>query len=223
MGNIIVNSQNKAYTINGNAIIIAEPEFHDYLVFDGVAYVETDIVLPEDCSIRCFMGYETQRIPQLIYGAASANGQISVFINSSSTNSDRYFSVRYCSSSSLLTNRALGWSAYPTYALFQTPKRFGFGNASSTYTKGSSVPTGTLWIGELLDSTSSPFTGKMKTYTIYDSSAQNATTATELSEYTPVYTLEPCIYLGQAGFWNVQERKFYGNAATSGALSVDDD
>ena len=196
------------------------PEFHEFLYFDGNSYVQTDIVLPENCSIRVYLGNERARTNQCIFEATTlgGSGTTGYYLGGSTNPSDRQQIPYYDSDTWLVGNRTLAFS-YPYYSFFMTPYRIGQGGNSSGYTKGSSHPTSTLRIGGTYSGLSPLYTGLMGVFLIYGSDASGCVRDSDFDSYTPVYTLRPCIYGGQVGLWNVQEGKFYGNSGT-GTLSV---
>lgn len=197
------------------------PEFHTYLIFDGTAYIETDIILPEDFSIRVSLGNEA-RHQQAIFSAYNGSNFVFAFwMNSSTNNNNRVFSARYDSTSTLSSLSSLSWNN-TRYNLFMTPFRFGYGNTvAANYTKGSVRPTSGLNIGRPL-STSTSYTGKSGTFRIYDDAAKNANSYNYFDNYTPIYTLAPCLYNGEAGLWCLETNRFYGNSAGVGTIIVDD-
>ena len=166
------------------------PTFYTYLYFDGTAYVTTDYTLPENCSIGVRLGNETSKAAQRVFRATGNGSEVIQMIYSSTTTSTkRYFGIYYDSSSINSSDKYLNFST-TTFNFFLTPKRFGWGTtASYTYTKGSTHPTGAFQVGGW--GTGQPFTGRMETIRIYGSDAQNATTAAELAEFTPVATFRP--------------------------------
>ena len=200
----------------------ATPVFYDKLVFDGVAYIDTDIVPGASDSFKCTFGNETLKATQQMFMfRCTSNGYTGAAMNSSTNTTRRVFSILYGSTSSLSTNRAINFTE-PTYGFFLTPKRFGWGNASYTISKGSQTPTGGMIIGSHANNhAGQPYTGKISTFYIYGSDAQNVTTSSGFSSYTPTHTLRPCTYNGAAGLWCVETSTFYGNTAGSGTLSVE--
>lgn len=197
-----------------------QPVFYDRLVFDGVAYIEVpDITPPTDFSFRVTLGGETLKATQRLFSFIGTNGNFSAFLNSSTTNTNRCFSIYYGSTSVLSNNRTIGFS-YLEYNFFLTPKRFGWGTTSYTISKGTSVPSGGLYLG-IFANGGQPYTGKMGVARIYGSDAQNVTNNSGFANYTPVYTLRPCTYKGEAGIWCIETNKFYGNSAGAGTLSVE--
>lgn len=196
------------------------PVFYDNLIFDGTAYIDTDIVLPAGCSIRVTVGYETQKVQQRVFLASGGGGHIGLLYGGTTNTTRRGFSVYYDSSSALTGSSAyLNWTNNG-YIFFQTPYRWGLGNSGFTYSKGNSHPTGSLTLGQNPAHTGQPFTGLMRTFEIYGSDASGCTTSPAFDNYTPVITLRPCTYNGEAGMWYVEQDKFYGNTAGAGTLSV---
>lgn len=205
-------------TINQEAGQIS-PVFYSYLVFDGIAYIDTDILIPENGSIRFPCGYETTKGYQILF---NNGGRIYAYLNTSTNSTRRAFSSAYDSSSTQVsgTTLTLAWT-YNSYSFFLTPKRIGFGTTSKTFTKGSSRPTTGLVIGQNAAHTGTPFTGRLTGHIrIYGSDAQNVTQDSNFSNYTPIYTLRPCTYNGEAGLWCVETNKFYGNTAGAGTLTA---
>ena len=195
-----------------------QPVFYDALVFDGVASISTSYVLPSGCSVVCGFGYEAEKKAQAIFLASGGGGYLGVSIGGNSDATKRQMIVYYDSSSILATNHYLNWSN-ATYELFVTQQRFGWGDTSYTYTKGTAHPTGGLLIGTTGGATP-PFTGRMGTLRVYGSETASATEASDFANYTPVATFRPCTYNGEAGLWYVEGDTFYGNTAGNGSLSV---
>lgn len=199
------------------------PVFYDRLVFDGTAYIITNITIPDDGSIRCTVGGE-QRTLQNVWFTPRDTGEGSIRVYwGGNTNASRIQVIPfYKSSSSLFTN----WnylSSASVHGVFQTCKGVGMDSTIHTYTAGSLTAPGNLEIGGVPGSTVPPFTGYMKTLYIYDDTTQDVTTYAGFDNYTPVYTLRPCLYGTQAGYWCVETSTFYGNSAGSGSLSVAND
>lgn len=200
---------------------VVTPVFYDYLYFDGAAYIETTYVLPANCSIRVFFGDETSKTSQQVFGANGTNGGNIGFVYGGSTNATRRQMVPfYDSSSYLASNRNLNWS-YTGFSYFMTPYRFGWGNATYTYTKGNLHPDGGVHFGVYsIESTATKFTGKMGQFRIYGSDASGATVFNDFDNYSPVATFRPCTYNGEAGLWYVEGNTFFGNSAGTGTLTA---
>lgn len=196
---------------------ILEPIFYNYLYFTRPAYIQTDYILPNLASFSTRLGGETVNAgTQRIFTAGSSSDLIRVQYGSATTaSSGRRLAIYYGSSSNIGGNRTYSWS-YTEFNFFLTPKRFGFG-ISNVYTisKGSGFPTTGLMFG---GDNSNSYSGRFETFYVYDSSAQNATSYSALTAFTPVATFRPCTYGGKAGFWYVEGDKFFGNSASSGTL-----
>ena len=197
------------------------PVFYDFLIFDGTAYIDTDIVPDANASFRVNLGDETLKAAQRLFGIPTGSGAYTtVSYSNSTTTTNRAFTVYYGSSSSLSSNRTLAFSQ-GRYSFFLTPKRFGWGNNAFTITKGSGSPSGGLVVGSNSSHSGQPYTGKIRGFIVYGSDAQDATDASDLyNNYTPAYNLRPCTYNGEVGLWCLETSKFYGNSAGSGSLSV---
>ena len=198
--------------------------FYDRLVFDGTAYIDTDITPPANASFRTYLGNETLKAGQRLFLCNATTGLIGALLSPTSTTSTtRQFSVYYGASSAVTTSVTLPFST-TDYYLVLTPKRFiaapNSSNTGTTFSKGNGTPSSALVIGANVNHNGQPFTGRMSIFRIYDSDAQNATSASELLNYTPAYTLRPCTYNGEAGLWCVETETFYGNTAESGELTV---
>lgn len=221
MGLYIGNTRYKPMVRGERAsFIVEEPEFYDLLVFDGVAYVITDLFIPSNGSIACMnIGNELQRIPsQYIIVGYDITIKFGIWINSNTSSSRRYISWRYNMSRTQLSNLTIPFNSYPQVNYWMTPNRAGYNNESRTITMGTEKPEDPLVIGG--SNYGNCFTGSMGTITIYNSDAQNVSSLNDLLQFTPAYTLRPCLYHNNAGFWNVEQHKFYGNGADSGSLSV---
>jgi len=193
------------------------PVFYDRLIFDGSAYINTDIVLPTNCSIRVYIGSETQKKAQRVF-RATTNGLLQLIYTSNTTSTNRRMGVYYDSTSLSDGTHNVAFST-TGFTFFMTPKGWGRGNQTFySYTKGSSHPTGGLQIGGW--DSGQPFTGQIATFRVYGSDAQNCQTMDSFDNYTSVYTLRPCTYNGEAGLWCDETNKFYGNSAGAGTLTV---
>ena len=193
------------------------PVFYDFLIFDGTAYIDTDIVPDANASFRVNLGDETLKAAQRLFGIPTGSGAYTtISYSNSTTTTNRAFTVYYGSSSSLSSNRTLAFSA-GRYSLFLTPKRFGWGNNAFTITKGSGSPSGGLVIGSNSSHSGQPYTGKIRGFIVYGSDAQNATDASDL------YNNYTCTYNGEVGLWCLETSKFYGNSAGAGSLSVENE
>ena len=192
--------------------------FYDFLVFDGTAYIETNYVLPANCSIGGNFGYESQKISQRVFRSQGGGGYILLNYGGSTTTTRRQLVIFNDSSSALVSNLYVNFS-YNSYSFFMTPFKYGIGNTSNSYTKGNKHPTGGIVFGDGIGGQA--FTGRMREFKVYDSGAASAASAIDLeNNYTPVATFRPCTYNGEAGFWYVEGNQFFGNTAGSGTLSV---
>lgn len=222
MSSLIINSQGKAYSVNGLALVLPpEPIFYSSLVFDGTAYIKTDIIPPANSSFAVSLGNETLKSGQRLFLAPTSVGQIGAIISpGNTTTTNRFFSIYYGSSQAVSTNRSLAWTT-TTYNFFLTPNRLGWNTTAYTFTKGSNNATGGIVIGQNSSGSGQPYTGTLSNYfRLFGTDAQNATKFSDFDSYTPLYTLRPCLFDGEAGLWCVESRKFYGNSAGAGSLSV---
>ena len=192
-----------------------QPVFYTYLIFDGKAYIDTDIVLSNNDTVRVGLGNETQKKAQKIFLA----GNIGAVLSSSTNSTNRFFTIYYGKSSYVSSGQRLAWT-YESYSFYLTPKRYGWGNAGYGFTKGSTAPTSPLVLGSNNAHDGLPYTGKMRQIRLYGSDAQDITKDSDLNSYTPYATLRPCTYNGVPGLWHVEQNKFYGNSAGVGSLSV---
>ena len=198
---------------------VDEPVFYDRLIFDGTACIDTDIVPDANASYRVILGNETSKVSQRVFMVRAGTSDLTgIIYNSSTTTTNRAIACYYGGSSALLAKQlAFSTSAF---SFFLTPKRMGWGATAYTFTKGSSSPTQGLVIGSNPAHGGQMYTGRIGTFRIYGSDAQDVTTDSGFASYTPAYTLRPCTYNGEAGLWCVELSKFYGNSAESGTLSV---
>lgn len=195
--------------------------FYDKLVFDGTAYIDTDYVIPSGSSLRVTLGNESNKSAQRVFLAGnSTDGYLGILYGNNTNSSTRQFLPYYDSTNYLFDNKRISISTYPTFDFFMTPYRCGHSDISWTYTKGNKHPNSILVLGMNTTHTGNPYSGIMGTFYVYGSDAQNVTTYSGFDSYTPVATFRPCTYLGEAGFWYVEENKFYGNTAGSGILTV---
>ena len=202
---------------------IGKSVFYDRLVFDGTAWIQTDLFIPSNGSIDIdACGYETQKVAQNVFKLSLSvddNMVTAIWVNTNTNSSTRQVSWRYTSTSTQ-RRASYTWSGTPQINFWMTPKRAAAGNSIGSITAGSNTPSIAMMIGGPATSTITCFTGRTGIWRIFDSDAQNATSRTGLLAFTPVYTLRPCTYNGEAGLWCVETNKFYGNSAGSGQLTV---
>lgn len=200
-----------------------QPVFYDRLVFDGTAWIHTDLFIPTDGSIAfAGVGYEAQKVGQHILKLTSGTGAMrtAFYETGNTSNTYRVLAWRYADSSNQRTYNTT-WSGSPAVNLWMTPFLAGAGNSSAAITAGSDYPVNSMDIGGPSTSSSQIcFTGRAGILRIFDDTAKNAANWSELIAFTPVYTLKPCTYLGEAGLWCVETSTFYGNSAGAGQLSV---
>ena len=195
------------------------PVFYDNLNFDGVAYIETDLLLPQDGSvlISCYFGTTESRKPQRIF---DVGGLIGAVLDSRTDSQARYESFFYGDTTATQLSTKLYWNSGASLELFLTPNYGGFGSFKTNITKGANIPNSPLVIGQNTISPEQALAGTLRKCRIYDSSAQNVSNTSGFSSYTPVYTLVPCTYDGEPGLWCEEENKFYGNSNSTGTLTV---
>lgn len=194
------------------------PVFYDRLVFDGTAYIDTDIRCSNGQSFNVWLGNETVKAAQRVFlMACGQNTTLGLLYTSVTNTSNRRMGIYYASS--VQGSRQYAWTN-TTYNFFMTPKRYGWNNSSYTLSKGTYSVQSDLFIGTNSAHSGQAYSGEMGTFYIYGSDAADVTSPSGFSSYTPVYTLRPCTYDGAAGFWCVETSKFYGNTAGSGTLSV---
>ena len=195
------------------------PVFYDKLIFDGTAYIETDVMVPSDGSITAQLGNETSKAVQCLFGQGNGSYYIvrGTFLNMTTTTSNRIIAARYDNNTASTATLSFGTT---TYNFFLTPKKFGWGATATNVTKGSQTPTTGIFFGKNNGTTVPAYSGTLGIVKIYDSSAQNVATYDGFSSYTPVATLRPCTYNDAPGLWYVEGNKFFGNSAGAGSLTA---
>lgn len=201
----------------------ATPVLYENLICDGTAYINTNYYLPENCVILARIGDETRKASQCIYGAGYADGTAGVtgaVMTTETTTSARKIAAYYDSAASLETINVK--FSYPQYDLFQTQNRIGTGSSAQSAWKGSVRPTAPLQIfnGVLSGVDYPPFSGKLRDGLFIFGSEANNSSEDGIINKIPVASFVPCTYNEQAGLWYVEENRFLGNAAGSGAFSV---
>ncbi len=196
------------------------PEFYPWLLFDGTAYIETDIIPWQDMSVTTGAGGEPNDGPSKYLLCYSATGGTKTrLFETSATNTTTAVWCNYYNSSSSLVSKDI-YQYYPRHDLFMTPKVIGFSSASnSTFTKGNGTPNGPIIFGAT-EVFTNMYDGGLYTTKLYGSDAENVTSIAGFADYTPQIILRPCIYKGESGLWNVEQNKFYGNSAESGTLQA---
>lgn len=205
----------------GGAQPVIEPVFYDKLKFDGVAYIDTDIIPGEFDSFRVTLGNESTKASQHIFMClAGENYNTGARLGSSTTSTNRNVNVYY-GSTSAVGGKALAFTT-TRYSFYLTPKRYGWGTTTNTLTSsaGQAAPTGPLVIGSNRTHSGGGYTGDIGPFRIYGSDAQNVSSDSGFNSFTPTHTLRPCTYGGESGLWCVETSKFYGNSAGSGTLTA---
>ena len=199
---------------------IIEPVLYDYLVFDGSSYIDTYLTMGSSNSYAFICGNETLKAAQRIFMFSTADSKNTGVIFTSSTSSSNR-SIGFYYGSGNLSSIILSFSSITEYKVMLTPNRLQANTNIQTHTKNTKTSTTALTIGSTSAHSGNPYSGRMKTFYIYDSTAQNATSYDDLvANYTPIYTLQPCTYNGEAGLWCSELNKFYGNTSPTGTLSV---
>lgn len=200
---------------------VIEPVFYPYLKFDGVAYIDTDYVLPQDCSIRVTIGNESNKAAQRVLFAGSSasagDGGIGIIYGGSTSSASRQMLPYYDSKTQLASDKTINFTT-TSFGFFMTPFRYGWGTLSYTYTKGSYHSASPLVFGSMSNHSGNPYSGVLRQVRIYGADAKNATKNADFDNYTPIATFKPCTYQGVTGMWYVEEGKFYGNTAGAGTL-----
>ena len=150
------------------------PVFYDYLVFDGTAYIQTDIIPSSLASYLGNFGNETLTgagAGQRMFIVPATSNQTGFIISpSSSTNTYRQFSVYY-GSTATSGNKRLNWTT-KQYDVFLTPSRCGYANSVVSITKGNGTPNAGLCLGQNPKSTGQAYTGKMGIFKVYGDDAK---------------------------------------------------
>lgn len=193
------------------------PVFYEYLIFDGDSGIETNVPIPVNGSIRISLGRETTKAPQGVFHAGdSTDGYVRLYYGASTSSASRNVVVAY-DSSSYISYDTLAFSN-ETYGFFMTPNGYGYGTEFNSYTKGNMHPTSGLLLGD--SSGGKRYTGRMGTIRIYGSDVADLQNYSDFLNYTPVATLVPCTYNGEAGLWHTESSTFYGKTLGNGTLSV---
>lgn len=197
------------------------PTLYAYLKFDGVAYIDTDYVLPANCSIRVTIGNEVNKAAQRVFFAgtssSSGDGGIGLIYGGSTSSTSRQMLPYYDSKSQLASDKVVNFTT-ASFSYWMTPLRYGWGTLGYTYTKGSYHTASPLVFGSMSNHSGNPYSGVLRQVRIYGEDAKNATKDADFNNYTPIATFKPCIYQGKSGMWLVEESKFYGNTAGAGTL-----
>lgn len=197
----------------------ALPIFHNYLVFDGNAQIDTDIPLPLNGAIKTFVMLGNKARNQGLFSAKdeSNNDVVTIFSVRSSDNTGSY---RYgYGVISYSASGGINWTNHKNCNAWITPKACSFLDNTRTLVKGDILPTKGIIIGY---GKPNCFEGGMGVFYIYDNSAENITSLTDFESITPLYTLHPCEYNGTCGFWCIEKNKFYGNSSQIGTITVAD-
>lgn len=199
------------------------PEFHGYLIFDGIAFIDTDITVPTDCSIRLGIGNESSQRQMRVFRVLSGGSGGMIYINITNFTSTTRTLVFCYEATSGQVSRGSNTGSRVGVAI--TPHKCITNNSATSNSSGGYHPQGGLCIGGFSGDTFTsyyPYNGKMSSIWVYAADAQNVETFNGFTAYTPVYTLTPCIYNGEAGLWCKETNRFYGNSAGAGTLTVDD-
>ena len=195
--------------------------FYRKLVFDGTAYIDTGITPTNGDCFKVKLGGETLIGPQNVFMAPTTNSSnfLGMRYGANTTSARRIPVINYASTNKNGNQRAIYW-ATTEFTFFLTKTTFGWDSDYWAISGGSNAINDVLVLGSQPDHTGQQYTGFMGTFYIYDSDAKGAQSADAFDNYTPKYTLWPCTYNGEAGFWCLENNTFYGNTAGAGTLSV---
>ena len=195
-------------------------QFYDYLTFDGTAYIQTDLLLPENGSVRTYLYNMTKKQCGIFRALDNSNNMVfGLEVGGSDANNHR-FNIRYYKTTND-DSGAYAWGNYNSGQVYMTSSRCQVPGRLKIFTKGSVMPTkGIQLVYARNNASGNIFKGSMSTFHIYGSDTQSVTSWAAFEGFTPVYTLRPCTYYGEAGMWCVETNTFYGNSASSGTLTV---
>ena len=202
-------------------MLVEKPVFYNNLYFDGAAYIDTDIIPTGQNTFRVSIGYESQKSAQHVYDFLTTNGRVRLSYGSNTTSTTRKVNIWYDGSGSGSLKSVDVAFSVDYYSTILTPYRFFYYSEKTEFSGGGNgVGTGPLVIGALSSHSGNFFTGRISQFRIYGPDAKDITVGSQLNNYTPVITLRPCTYKGEAGLWYVEGNKFYGNTAGSGTLTA---
>ena len=193
--------------------------FHNYLVYDGAAYIQTDILLPQNGAVKTYVKLGNLRRAEGYFSALDNSANI-VFGVRSTSFTNFVGEAFYDSTSYSRRTGGINWANHSNANMWITPSAFSAADTTLTFTKGSTLPTSGLIFGQA--KSSNPFRGQMAVIYIYDDSAQNVTNLAGFTGLVPLYTLKPCEYNNQCGLWCEETNRFYGNTAGVGTLNIAD-
>ena len=221
---IIVTYQSQTGSVSVTAV--AAPVFFSKINLQGGAYIETDIMLPENFSMILVCDNANTGSTQgygIIGCSGATSGRFELNRNSLGNNfSKNYY---YYGTDNYTGSLQLNTTDYPSWTPWMTPNKYGNGGATKTYTKGAGTPNGVLVVGKtshankyqgFFYASSSLNGGCIKILGDY---AQNAAGYEDLVSMAALYTLKPCVYNNEHGLWCLENNKFYGNTASVGTIT----
>lgn len=222
--NILLNR--RSLIIAGSSIeppVPPAPEgvvFYDVITFDGTAYIQTDLLLPENGSVRTYLSNMTKKQCGIFQALDNSNNMPFGLEVSASDANNHGFNIRYYKTSNDTTG-AFAWGNYTSGQVYMTPSRCQVPGKLKTFTKGSVMPTKGIRLAYPRSNAANRiYQGGMTTFQVYGSDAQSVTSWAAFEGFTPVYTLRPCTYYDEPGMWCVETSTFYGNSASGGTLTV---
>ena len=218
---IIVTYQSQTDSVSVTAV--AAPVFFDKINLQGGAYIETDIMLPENFSMMLVCDNANTGSTQgygIIGCSGATSGKFELNRNSWGSNSSKNY--YYYGTDNYTGSMQLNTTDYPRWTPWMTPNKYGNGGATKTYTKGAGTPNGVLVVGKT--SHANKYQGSFYAYLnggcikILGDYAQNAGYE-DLVSMAALYTLKPCVYNNEHGLWCLENNKFYGNTASVGTIT----
>lgn len=220
---IIVTYQSQTDSVSVTAV--AAPVFFNKINLQGGAYIETDIMLPENFSMILVCDNANTGSTKgygIIGCSGSTSGKFELNMNSWGNNySKNYY---YYGTDNYTGSLQLNTTDYPSWTPWMTPNKYGNGGATKTYTKGAGTPNGVLVVGKtshankyqgFFYASSNLNGGCIKILGDY---AQNAGYE-DLLSMAALYTLKPCVYNNEHGLWCLENNTFYGNTASVGTIT----
>lgn len=185
-------------------------EFYDYLQNDGIAYIDTNYCLTSD-NVRCLWCAEDYGTTgSSLFGSEyqSENPKFSFVLHGSNTNrrlfigNSRSLNVGYTSS-----------TATDNWEL-------NIDNGTAKLIKNNSIVGNVSYSGQLKKTVSIAIFGNKNLDTYIQKVAVKLYYWKLYDNDVLVRDYKPCTYNGEAGLWDSVENKFYGNANSTGTLTV---
>ena len=197
----------------------AVPEFYSYIQGSSSAYLNTGITLPNNAVIAVHNVMGVAGSNRILCGAY--DGSYYTRIRQVNSSGSAKWGWTYDGGSEVSKNQGNFYNPISEMGTIVITPTAGIRNEtkSVSITKGSHKPNAAFCIMAAgANDGATRYYSRIGSVYIYGSDASGITAASQLANYTPLYSFIPCKYKGQSGMWCNEESRFIG--PVTGTLTV---